>query len=273
MTALRSSGSDRETLKRIAGEIRRKKELQQSLNLAQKRQMFMLPELPVIEGYEFAATYVPAADISGDFYDFIELGRGRIGMLIADVSGHGVEAAIVMGMAKKSLSIFARDSQGAAEALVRGNDDLCADLDAETFLTAVYAVLDAEAGVMTFARAGHPAPVLFNTKRRPPHRQLKPKGMMVGMTAGGTFAHTLEEMEVELAPGDLFFLYTDGLTEARSPAGEQFGVDRLLGMLESMPRSAPGRILDAVGEAVDRFSGGCEAEDDVTMIAFRRTAG
>ena len=273
MSALRRPGPDRNLLKRVAGEIRRKQELEQSLDVAKKRQTFMLPDPPDVDGYEFAAAYYPATEISGDFYDFIDLGGGRIGVLIADVSGHGVEAAIVMGLAKKSLSIFARASEGPTETLIRGNDDLCADLDAETFLTAVYAVLDAEAGVMTFARAGHPAPVLFNTKRRPPHRQLKPKGMMVGMTAGGTFAHTLEEMEVELAPGDLFFLYTDGLTEARSPAGEQFGVDRLLGMLESMPRSAPGRILDAVGEAVDRFSGGCEAEDDVTMIAFRRTAG
>ena len=272
MSALRRPGPDRNLLKRVAGEIRRKQELEQSLDVAKKRQTFMLPDPPDVDGYEFAAAYYPATEISGDFYDFIDLGGGRIGVLIADVSGHGVEAAIVMGLAKKSLSIFARASEGPTETLIRGNDDLCADLDAETFLTAVYAVLDAGAGVMVFARAGHPMPVLWNPRRSPPHRQLKSRGMMVGMTAGRTFAKALQEVAVELVPGDLVFLYTDGLTEARSPSGEQFGVDRLLGVLGSKPRSSPGRILEAVRDAVDGFTGGREQEDDITMIAFRRTA-
>jgi sigma-B regulation protein RsbU (phosphoserine phosphatase) len=272
MSALPRPGSDGDLLKRVAGEIRRKKELQQSLDVAKKRQLFMLPDVPQIDGYEFDASYEPAAEISGDFYDFIDLGAGRIGVLIADVSGHGVEAAIVMGLAKKSLSFFARSSDGPTETLTRGNDDLCADLDAETFLTAVYVVLDAETGVMAFARAGHPMPVLWNPKRTPPHQQLKSRGMMVGMTAGARFARTLQEVTVELVPGDLVFLYTDGLTEARSPSGEQFGLDRLLGILGSKPRSSPTRVLEAVRDAVDRFTGGREHEDDMTMIAFRRTA-
>lgn len=272
MSPPRGLGTDPDMLRRVAGEIRRKKDLEQSLGLAKKRQRFMLPGLPEIAGYEFAATYDPAAEISGDFYDFIELGQGRIGILIADVSGHGVEAAIVMGMAKKSLSIFARTSDGAARTLARGNDDLRGDLDAETFLTAVYAVLDAEAGEMVLARAGHPLPVLFNPERRPPHRQLKPKGMVIGMLAGADFERSLGEVTVQLVPGDLVFLYTDGLTEARSLSGEQFGVDRLLGILESNPRSTPEKILQTVRETVERFTGGREAEDDITMIAFRRKA-
>ena len=105
------SGSDPDLLRRVAGEIRRKQDLEQGLGVARRRQMVMLPSAPKIDGYEFACTYDPATDISGDFYDFVRLGEGRVGVLVGDVSGHGVEAAIVMGMAKKALSIFARHAR------------------------------------------------------------------------------------------------------------------------------------------------------------------
>lgn len=135
-TGMTAKGQDGNMLRRVASEIRRKMDLEAGLDLAQRRQRVMFPPEPVLAGYEFAALYAPAADISGDFYDFVKLSGSRIGVLIGDVSGHGVEAAIVMGMAKKSLSIFARSSAGPADALALGNDDLCGDLDSDTFLTA-----------------------------------------------------------------------------------------------------------------------------------------
>lgn len=267
-----AKGQDGNMLRRVASEIRRKMDLEAGLDLAQRRQRVMFPPLPVLDGYEFAALYAPAADISGDFYDFVKLSGSRIGVLIGDVSGHGVEAAIVMGMAKKSLSIFARSSAGPADALTLGNDDLCGDLDSDTFLTAAYAVLDGAAGRMVLARAGHPMPVLFNPKSRPTHRVIESRGMMVGMTSGEAFSQSLQEVTVDLLVGDLVFLYTDGLTEARNPTGEMYELDRALQVLESHPRMKLGRLLEAVRESVGDFRDGREPEDDVTMIAFRRNS-
>jgi len=266
------TGSDPDLLRRMAREIQRKRDIEQGLGVARRRQAVMLPSPPEIDGYEFGCTYDPAADISGDFYDFVRLGDGRVGLLIGDVSGHGIEAAIVMGMAKKSLSIFARFASGPVEALTRGNEDLCGDLDSDSFLTAAYAVLDGPGGRLVLARAGHPMPVLFNRKRKPRHQEIRSKGMMVGMSKGATFGSALEEVTVELLPGDLMFFYTDGLTEARSPSGAQFGIDRALEILEASPRAKVATLLENVRSAVADFTGGREPEDDITMIAVRRTA-
>ncbi len=264
------TGSDPDLLRRMAREIQRTRDIEQGLGVARRRQAVMLPSPPEIDGYEFACTYDPAADISGDFYDFIRFGDGRVGLLVGDVSGHGIEAAIVMGMAKKSLSIFARFASGPVEALSKGNDDLCGDLDSDSFLTAAYAIIDGPAGQMVLARAGHPMPVLFNRKRKPRHQEIRSKGMMVGMSRGAMFGNSLEEVTVELMSGDLIFFYTDGLTEARSPSGAQFGIDRALEILEASPRAKVSTLLENVRSAVTDFRGGGEPEDDITMIAVRR---
>jgi len=264
------AGSDPDLLRRMAREIQRKRDIEEGLGVARRRQAVMLPSMPDLDGYEFACTYDPAADISGDFYDFVRLGDGQVGVLIGDVSGHGIEAAIVMGMAKKSLSIFARFASGPVEALSRGNDDLCGDLDSDSFLTAAYAILDGEGGRLVLARAGHPMPVLFNRKRKPRHQEIRSKGMMVGMSKGSTFSKSLEEVAVDLVPGDLMFFYTDGLTEARSPSGAQFGIDRALEILESSPRAKVETLLGNVRSAVADFRGGGGPEDDITMMAVRR---
>jgi len=264
------SGTDPSILKRVAGEIRRKMDLEASLGVARRRQRVMLPPPPKLAGYEFDSAYYPAAEIGGDFYDFVPLGDCRVAVLIGDVSGHGVEAAIVMGMAKKALSIFARSASGPKEALVLGNDDLSADFDSETYLTAVCAFLDAQAGRLVLARAGHPLPVLVNPRRKPPHELLKSPGMMLGMHAGEVFSRSVEELAVDLVPGDTVFFYTDGLIEARSPSLEQYGLERLLGVLDARARAKPQEMLRAVRESLDEFRAGAEVEDDITMIALRR---
>lgn len=270
MSAFGASGSSPDNLKKVAAEIKRKRELATGLGIARKRQGFMLPSPPEVAGYEFERLYAPATEISGDFYDFIPHEDGRVGVLIGDVCGHGIEAAIVMGLAKKSLSIFARRAAGPAEALKKANDDLYGDLDNETFLTAIYVVLDPRRGSMKIARAGHPMPVLFNSKRKPPYSEVRSRGMMIGMAQGKTFTDALEEVEVELRRGDLVFLYTDGLIEAHSPTKVPFGLDRALGVLERHARSGIRKVLDAVKQEVDGFTRSLEAEDDITLIAFRR---
>lgn len=257
-------------LHRMATEIRRKQELAAGLDRAKRRQKVMLPHMPELAGFEFASIYEPAADISGDFYDFVNLADNRLGIIVGDVTGHGIEAAIVMGMAKKSLSIFARSSLGPKDALSLGNDDLCDDLDSDTFLTVVYAVLDADSNRLILARAGHTKTIIFNPKRDEPFTEIDSQGMMLGMLKGKSFANTLTEASVELLEGDVILFYTDGLTEARNLSGQMFELDGIQDVLKKHSKHSPSRVLSEMTKALRDFTGGEELEDDITMIALKR---
>jgi len=265
-----------EALKRIAGQIRERDSMRASLSAAKRRQLTMLPRIvPEAPGYEFAWVYEPAEHVSGDFYDLVDLGRGRIGVLMGDVSGHGMEAGMIMGMAKKALQIYARAEveAGPAEVLYQANEDLGQDLDSETFLTVVYGVLDTAAGKLDFIRAGHTHPILLGPE--PGKWQvMKSGGMMIGMTGGPIFKRSLEPNEIALEPGQTFFIYTDGIIEAHERGGAIYGVDRLLEYLEAeAPSGKPLQgVLDGLIDALDDWTGGAEAEDDITVLAIRRNA-
>jgi len=269
-------GSRSEALKRIAGQIRERDSMRASLSAAKRRQLTMLPRIvPEAPGYEFAWVYEPAEHVSGDFYDLVDLGEGRIGVLMGDVSGHGMEAGMIMGMAKKAIQIYARAEAegGPAEVLSQANEDLGQDLDSETFLTVVYGILDGKAGNLEFIRAGHTHPILIGPEPGK-WEVMKSGGMMIGMTGGPVFRRSLEPHHIALAPGQTFFLYTDGIIEAHERGGAIFGVDRLLEYLEA---EAPSRkplqeVLDGLVGVLDEWTGGAEQEDDITVLAIRRDA-
>ena len=261
------------TLKEIAGKIKERDSMLASRSAMRRRQEVMLPkDAASPPGYEFANVYEPAEHVSGDFYDLIDLGDGRIGVLMGDVSGHGMEAGMIMGMAKKALQIYARSGQPPVEVLVMGNDDLSRDLDSETFLTVVYGVLDPAAGTIEFVRAGHTHPILTGPGAGK-WEVLKSGGMMIGMTGGDIFRRSLEPHAVRLQPGQVLYLYTDGVIEAHERGGAVFGVDRLLEHLE--PGGQPGRALqetlDGLVVALEDWTGAQPQEDDITVLALRRS--
>ncbi|MBN1808829.1 MAG: serine/threonine-protein phosphatase [Planctomycetes bacterium] len=264
-------GTDPDILRRMADEIRRKRDLTRSLSLASRRQLNMLPREVEIPGYEIASVYAPCDAISGDFYDIMPLAGGReVAMFMGDVTGHGIEAALFMGMGKKAIGIFAKQLRTPVEVLCSANDELAEDLDSETFITVLYALLDAESGRMTVARAGHPKPIIYNPERSPRWSYVEAKGLVLGMTKGQVFRKSLAEAEVLLAPGDVFFFYTDGLVEAHDEHNEAYGDSRMIEVIERHGGKHPQDLLKAIVEDVEGFLSGKPLGDDVTLIAVKR---
>lgn len=265
-----ADNSRSDALKRLADEIQRKQDLTRSLSLAGRRQRYMLPKDVDIPGYEVASIYLPCSDVSGDFYDILALDEENTALVLGDVAGHGIEAALVMGMGKKAMGIFAKLYRTPAEVLSRANDELSKDLDAETFITGIYGLLEVPTGKLTLARAGHPRPVLFNPERSPNWSYVDARGLVMGMTTGDTYRKSLSEAEVLMAPGDLFFVYTDGLVEAFDARKEAFGADRMLEVIEKYGAEGPHAVIAAMLKRVEEFLGGREQQDDITLIALKR---
>jgi serine phosphatase RsbU (regulator of sigma subunit) len=266
-------GTDPETLRRLAREIQKKQDITKSLSAASQRQRYMLPKKLVVPGYEVASIYLPCSDVSGDYYDMLELDPEHTAFFMGDVAGHGIEAAIVMGMARKTMSIYARQYRKPVEVLARSNDELAGDLDSETFVTSIYCLLELPSGRLTMVRAGHPRPVLFNPERSPKWSYIDARGLVMGMTHGDTYRKSIAEAEILLSPGDLLFFYTDGLVEARDRRNETFGQDRMLEVMERHGARGPKSVIRGMVRKVEEFLDGQEAQDDITLIAVRRASG
>lgn len=265
----KTAGFDR--LKAVADGLKKQITHKRSLTVARRRQQYMLPHPPALPGYEFAFTYSPAEHVSGDFCDIIELGGGRYGILVGDISGHGVEAGMVMGAARKALQIYARSAKSPAEAVAAANEDLRQDLDRETFLTVSYAVLDAATGSLRYVRAGHNRPLLIGPAPGQ-WQEIKSGGTSIGVTHGEQFKSLLEEVSVEILPGQVFIQFTDGIVEAHDKAEEEFGVERFVAYLEKHAKAGRSiaQALESLPAELDAWTGNAAQEDDITALAVRR---
>jgi serine phosphatase RsbU (regulator of sigma subunit)/anti-anti-sigma regulatory factor len=264
----------RRQMDRMASEIAslkgRTEELEDSVRRASERQRRLLPaKAPDVPGAEIDLIYRPAAVVSGDFYDFVPLDDGKLAFLVGDVSGHGIEAGIVMGMAKKVLAIRLQDSQDLIEALVRTNADVDRELGRVSFVTAFVTIFDPAARTLTCVRAGHNPPLLFNPKREERCLEIKPGGLGLGILGDPSFEPTLKQVEIPVLPGDVLLLYTDGLTEARDKDGEQFGVERTTQVLSSTYGFTPALVLSQLASTLDGFTGKADSEDDITAVCIR----
>ena len=266
-------------LQEYAAEIRRNSSIARSIPEAQRRQLHMLPKPPSLPGFDFDCRYIPCDAVSGDFYDFVPIDQCKLGISIGDVSGHGIEAAVVMGMAKKALQIFARDGCSPSEVLALTNQNLSRDLLEGTFVSAAYGILNTAKRTFTFARAGNNPPFLVNPNRTPQVQELNPNGLAIGVDkTGARFTKIVQEHSVQLKNGDLIFQYTDGVVEAQSPAvksalkkkdEEQFGEERLKELLLTCCTLPIPMLLGVVESAVRKHAGGQTLDDDITMIAFK----
>ena len=229
-------------------------------------QRSLLPErLPSIETLDLAVSYNPAARAGGDYYDFFELKDGRWGILIADVSGHGTPAAVVMAMLRTMLHAQCRDCLSPTEVMCSVNRQLCDHSDrlSGTFVTAFYGVYDGSKRTFTYASAGHPPPLLVGRDagvRELDHAQALP----LAVSPDCDFT----EHETKLNSGDTLLLYTDGITEAVCESGEQYGHKRLLGCVGENVRNAQ-HIIDCVTHKLLAYTGSGPQEDDQTLLAIR----
>lgn len=261
---------DTSRLKKLAQELKSKTEMEKSIKVARQRQIKMLPSLPKVPGIDFQALYLPATTVSGDFYDFIPVGENLIGIAMGDVSGHGIEAGIIMGMAKKALQIYAKGRASSKETMVVTNNDLSKDLDGETFVSASYGILDTAKRIFRFSRAGHNPALVVNPARTPALVEVKPNGMVIGVDkVGNRFQLVTQEQEVQLEKGDLCFQYTDGLSEAPDRENHEFGEERIKEILVKSHNLSCLDLLGLLEESVQSHIGSREQEDDITMIAFK----
>lgn len=241
-------------------DLRRARDLQQRL----------LAEAPQVPGFAFATRYEPCDHVSGDFFCFVRLPDGGIGFAIGDVSGHGMQAGLVMSMAKKTLEIYAAQGGGPRRVLAQVNDALAGDLAGTMFVTLIYAVLSPARRSIRWARAGHP-PALVCNHLLGTSGEIRPAGMALGMKTGALFADSLEEQELDVVAGDTFLLYTDGITETANAQGEEFGEERLREVFARHAAAGPDALLTEIMDRVRHFRGPGPARDDLTLLALAVT--
>ena len=251
-----------------------KKRLEEELRIARDIQMSLLPAGPIdLPGVNVTAMCVPAREVGGDYYDFFALPDGRLGILIADVSGKGTSAAFYMAELKGMVLAVSQIHHSPKQLLIEVNRLLSDHLDSRSFITMTYAVLDVGAGALTYARAGH-TPLIYVPAAEGGRRAqvLAPDGLVLGLRFDGIvekFEQLLEESTLPVAPGDVFAFYTDGVTEAMNAASDFFGESRLGEVLERHGHRSSGDLQREVLREVEAFVGGAEQHDDMTMILVK----
>ena len=239
----------------------------QELAIAKKVQAtFLPPEVPEIEGWQIAVTLEPAREMSGDFYDFIPLPNGRIGLVIADVADKGMGSALYMALSRTLIRTFAPDFDTAPEqALCAANRRVLADSSSDLFVTVFYAILDPASGVLTYCNAGHNPPFLYSGNGSG-MQQLTRTAIPIGVLPEPPWAQGSIQME----PGDLLLMYTDGVTEAEDEADNFFGEARLQAVAEANLGRSVDIVESKVVTAVLDFVGDAPQFDDITLMLLAR---
>ena len=252
-----------------------KKRLEEELRIARQIQMSLLPRGPLdVAGLTITALCVPAREVGGDYYDFFPLGGGRLGVLIADVSGKGTSAALYMAELKGLMLSLSEIYQSPRKLLLEVNRIISENLDSRSFITMTYAVIDVPQQVMTFARAGH-CPMIYLPAPGvgiPGARVLTPSGMVLGLRIDGAaekFDELLEEDHIDLATGDVIVMYTDGITEAMNAESDLFGEPRLGRIVEEHGHLESGELRERILREIEAFVGGADQHDDMTMILLK----
>ena len=245
-----------------------KERISTELDLANRIQTSMLPSIfpafPDHEEFDIHASMNPAKEVGGDFYDFFFIDDKRLCMVIADVSGKGVPAALFMMGSKILLQNLALVKRGPAEVLDAANNQICRNEHEDMFVTVWIGILDVTTGKLTAANAGHEYPALKHGDGS--FELVKDKhGLVVGVMEGVPYT----EYEIQLEPGDKLFVYTDGVPEATNAEEELFGTDRMIDALSTANDETPEMVLETVKSAVDEFVGEADQFDDITMLCLQ----
>jgi PAS domain S-box-containing protein len=245
-------------------EAQERERIEQELQVARLIQQTLLPKsLPGLPGYDVAAYYQPARVVGGDFYDFLELEEGLLGLVIGDVSGKGVPAAIVMAITRTMLhAAYRLGSQAPGEILEQVNNNLFPDIPPNMFVTCLAAILDSRSGRLHYANAGHDLPYVRHADGV---SELRATGMPLGLMANMSY----EQKEIALKPGESVLLYSDGLVEAHDPRREMFGFPRMQEFVGAHPGGAS--LIDFLLAELERFTGEeWEQEDDIALLTLQR---
>ena len=265
-TAIRMRREIQAREERLKQQAHARERIEQELHVARRIQQASLPEaVPALEGWEIYPSYLPAREVGGDFYDFLELEDGRLGLVMGDATGKGVPAALVMSTTCGMIRAVTQASDySPGEVLQRVNEALATRIPANMFVTCFYGVLDPKSGSFAYANAGHDLPYV---RRGGDAEELMARGMPLGLMPGMTY----EEKERVLEAGEAALFYSDGLVEAHNPEGEMFGFPRLQTLVAEHAQGEP--LVDYLMEELYSFTGeGWEQEDDITLVTLQRVA-
>jgi sigma-B regulation protein RsbU (phosphoserine phosphatase) len=255
----------------IYSEANEKKRLDHDLQIARDIQRILLPaESPTIAGFEISGINVPARQVSGDYFDYIKVDDDRLGVAIADVSGKGVPASLIMAICRSVLRSQAIGNSSPADVLQKVNRQLYPDIKEDMFISMAYLIFDHARDSVTLARAGHDAPLLYSGKARTV-TPLKPPGMVVGIDSGDVFDRLTKDVAVPLERDDCILLYTDGITEALDNEGNEFGLERTMEAVRVSAKEGAQAIVTRLIDELRNFVGSTAQNDDITLIAIRKT--
>lgn len=245
-----------------------KERLARELAIAREVQHKLLPSrLPTLPGLSLHASSVPAQEVGGDYYDFIQLDEDRMAFIVADVSGKGTSAAFYMAEMQGVFQSGSRLASTPAQFLTHANEALAGALEKRAFISVIYGMIDRRREELVLARAGHCPAAAINLHGDA--RYLRPQGLGLGLDRGALFRRTLTEERVPLHPGDAYVLYTDGVVESRGPAGEEYGYDRLLQSLRTHRHEEASDLHDALLHDLQGFTGHEGYDDDMTLVVMK----
>jgi len=240
------------------------------LELAGRMQASLLPENPpAIDGWQLSASLWPAGETSGDFYDYIPLPNGKIGIVIADVADKGMGAALYMALGRTLIRTYATDHPDRPDlALKAANARILADTQADLFVTVFYGILDPATGTLTYCNAGHHPPYLLDANAPDPVRAVPGRGLALGIIEDTKWTH----LTLQLPSGTLLLLYTDGVVDALNPQGERFGAEQMLDIAQDNLGCSASDLRDSLLTRLRQFIGDEPQFDDITLVAVERGA-
>jgi len=250
---------------RLKEEAHARERIEQELLVARRIQHALLPkDVPALYGWELTKHYQPAREVGGDFYDFLPLSDGRLGLVIGDVSGKGVPAAVLMASTRSVLRAVAQRALMPGQVLADANEVLCADVPPSMFVTCFYGILDPSSGRFHYANAGHNLPYWRHDDLA---SEMRATGMPLGLLPGMNY----EEKEAILVPGDAILFYSDGLVEAHNAEGEMFGDRRLQSFIADRSAERTSLIEELLVEIANFTGADGEQEDDITLVRLQRS--
>ena len=257
------------TLKDMENELE-KERLENELHIAQNVQTSLLPkEIPSFNNYDISVLFKPAKRVGGDFYDFFDLGNNKLGIIIGDVSGKGLGAAIYTTLLKGIFQTLAFEYSSTVELLIKANSLLYQMLDKKSFITAIYAVLDTSTNKLVFSRAGHEPLIVYEMKESG-FRTYKQKGLGLGLEKGEVLKSNLIEQMVQINTNDIILFYTDGLVDLKNYSGEEDSLENIKRIISANHAHNTKEILLILENEINNYTQNFEQYDDITALLIKK---
>ncbi|MFW6139578.1 MAG: PP2C family protein-serine/threonine phosphatase, partial [Spirochaetota bacterium] len=254
------------------GQLTDQTRLRRELQLAQEIQNALLPkEVPVLEGFDIDAAYRAATEVGGDYYDFFEVDKNSIGIVVADVSGKGIGSSMVMTMIRTSMRLEARGNKRASDVLNKINRAALGDIKKGMYVTMFYIILDSKKRIVNYSSAGHNPMILYREGTQSVSF-LNPGGIAVGIDLGDTseFKKRITSEKLKLKKGDLLLAYTDGITEAMDEMRNQFGEKKLIEFIKKYHHLTASDFKRKLNDEISAFTKGYPQNDDITFVVIKQ---